>query len=313
MALTQAQVDLLQAEIEKISRDAEKYFTRVENALTNSRGYLSDSDLRSAVSDEDKDVFVPALSARLAKLVTSIMDSSTSSPLVSDMDRGDLRIALKRMRAGLRMRVYKLWPLEVAADEDQILGVEQPRQSEEDADSLEQAMDCFSEGLRTVQAVCDLILPREIDLPRANAKNSNSPIRPNTAFIMMRIDKNRPELEDLKNTVKDTFALFGIVAKRSDEIEHEGVITERILEEIRTSEFLFADLSGERPSVYYEVGYAHALERRPILYRSAKTKLHFDLSVHNCPEYKNLTDLAAKLQKRLEALTNKEPKSRASS
>jgi hypothetical protein len=308
MALTQAQVDLLQAEIRKISRGAEKYFARVQNALANSRGYLSESDLRSAVSDKDKDVFVPALSTRLAKLVTSIMNTSTSSPLVSDMDRVDLRIALKRMRAGLRMRVYKLWPLEVADDEDRILGVEQPRQSEEDADSLEQAMDCFSEGIRTVQAVCDLILPRETDLPSANAKGPNSPIRPNTAFIMMRIDKNRPELEDLKNTVKDTFALFGIVAKRSDEIEHEGVITERILEEIRTSEFLFADLSGERPSVYYEVGYAHALERRPILYRSAETKLHFDLSVHNCPEYKNLTDLGAKLRKRLEALTNKEPK-----
>ena len=211
------------------------------------------------------------------------------------------------------MRVYKLWPLEVVADEDQILGAQQPRQSQEKADHLQEATDCFFEGLRTVQAVCDLILPRETDISSVRAKSANPSIIPNTAFIMMRIDKNRPELEDLKNTVKDTFRLFGIVAKRSDEIEHQGVITERILEEIRTSEFLFADLSGERPSVYYEVGYAHALERRPIRYRSAKTKLHFDLSVHNCPEYKNLTDLAAKLRKRLEALTNKEPASRVSS
>ncbi|TOH98042.1 hypothetical protein CGI68_27270, partial [Vibrio parahaemolyticus] len=62
--------------------------------------------------------------------------------------------------------------------------------------------------------------------------------RPNTAFIMMPIDPNNPELEDVYEVYKDCFSKFGIKAIRADDIEHEDVITKKIIEEIKTSEFL---------------------------------------------------------------------------
>jgi hypothetical protein len=131
---------------------------------------------------------------------------------------------------------------------------------------------------------------------------------PNTAFILMSMDPSLPELQDVRNTIKNVCGSFGVQATRVDEIEHSGVVTDLILRKIQSSEFLIADVTGERPNVYYEIGYSHALGKRPILVRKQGTPLHFDLSVHNIPEYKNQTELHDLLQRRLEAITGRRPK-----
>lgn len=131
---------------------------------------------------------------------------------------------------------------------------------------------------------------------------------PRTAFILMWMDPSAPELDDVCNAIKDVCSSFNVYAFRADDVEHEDRITDVVLQKIADSEFLIADLTGERPNVYYEVGYAHALNKRPILYRRQGTRLHFDLSVHNVPEYKNITELKDHLHKRFEAILGHTPR-----
>ena len=162
----------------------------------------------------------------------------------------------------------------------------------------------FDRAVKDTFALLDFVGPDAvIDVGRngrAAALSAAPAYRKNTAFIIMWIDK---ALDDVVDAVKSVFQSFGITAVRADEIEHEGAITSRVLEEITHSEFLFADLTGGRPNVYYEVGYAHALGKRVILYGKAGTPIHFDIAHPNCPEYENLRDLKAKLTRRLEDIT----------
>lgn len=136
---------------------------------------------------------------------------------------------------------------------------------------------------------------------------SRTEVVPDSAFIVMSMNPAEPGLTDVMNAIKDECRAFGISAERIDDIEHSDRITDRILERLRSAEFIIADLTGERPNVYYEVGFAHALGKRPILYRRTGTQLHFDLSIHNVPEFANITDLRNLLRRRLEAILGRSP------
>lgn len=235
------------------------------------------------------------------------------SPVLGDVDAGSAHLALRTIGAALRLRRYREWGPRILNDEDVVLGVAPGGSSEDERLEPPWAMACIDEALEQVlrrvailRAQAEAEAAGHVVQPQSGAGRAPLGVEPGTAFIIMMIDPERPELEDVKQAIQEEFARIGVRARRSDDIEHSEAITQQILDAIKTSEFLIADLTGERPSVYYEVGYAHAIGKRPILFRRAPTRLHFDLSVHNCPEYRNVVELRERLRRRLAAMTGGE-------
>ena len=111
-----------------------------------------------------------------------------------------------------------------------------------------------------------MVAPAQVVDESSKERQTKAAYLPNTAFIMMWMDKSHADLDDVSNALKEVCAEFAVTALRADDVEHQDRITDLVLNHIRESEFLIADLTGERPNVYYEIGYAHALGKRPILY-----------------------------------------------
>lgn len=80
--------------------------------------------------------------------------------------------------------------------------------------------------------------------------------------------------------IKETASQLGILAERVDEqIFQEGIL-ERIYRQIEAADLIIADMSGQNPNVFYEVGYAHAKDKLCVLMTKDANDIPFDLKHH---------------------------------
>lgn len=90
-----------------------------------------------------------------------------------------------------------------------------------------------------------------------------------------------------------------IDVKRADENFGAGVILSDIVQDINSSKFIIADVSPLNANVYYEIGYAHALNKPTILLAERDTKLPFDISPFRVLFYENTITGRAKFEEGL--------------
>jgi hypothetical protein len=77
--------------------------------------------------------------------------------------------------------------------------------------------------------------------------------------------------------IKDAAADVGAYAERLDEqIFSEGML-DRIFNQISKADVIVADMTGRTPNVFYEVGYAHALNKVVLLLTKDAADIPFDL------------------------------------
>ena len=93
------------------------------------------------------------------------------------------------------------------------------------------------------------------------------------------------EYDERFEAIETALADFDCLCIRIDKEHPIEDLVGRIKNEIARAQFIVADLTDERPSCYFEVGYAEALDK-PVVYLASKesvihpgtpTKIHFDV------------------------------------
>ncbi len=127
------------------------------------------------------------------------------------------------------------------------------------------------------------------------AEDTSKIVQPGFVFILMAMLKSDPSLKDVHDTIKRACRKCDLKASRVDDISFTGKIDEKVLGSIRCSQFIVADLTHNRPNVYYEIGYAHAFKKPTIIIAREGTIPHFDIQGHNIIYYDSFKDLESKL------------------
>lgn len=125
-----------------------------------------------------------------------------------------------------------------------------------------------------------------------------------TVFIAMSFDEEMVRTRELiSKVVKES----GYIPMIIDLKEHNNQIIPEVFFEIKNSRFVIADLTQQKTGVYYEAGYASALEKK-IIYSCRSNnfeEIHFDVAQQNIIKWDDEKQLGEKLEKRIKATIGK--------
>lgn len=103
------------------------------------------------------------------------------------------------------------------------------------------------------------------------------------AFILMPFTESLNAVYDF--LIKGALAEAGYQVKRADDIKSQSNILEDIVKGIIESDLIVADLTDSNANVYYELGIAHALQKKVVLITQEIEDLPFDLKSYRAIGY----------------------------
>ena len=120
---------------------------------------------------------------------------------------------------------------------------------------------------------------------------------PRPAFVAM--PYGPAWFQSVRDLIVSTASASGFVAEVSKDLGTPGLITDQIWHGIRRAEVVVADISGNNPNVFYELGLAHALGKEVVLTAQGSERPPFDVSTARLLRYElnALPSLKAELQK----------------
>lgn len=85
------------------------------------------------------------------------------------------------------------------------------------------------------------------------------------------------DMEPIFEGIKAAGESFGLRVERVKDVQGDFRITDKVIEMINKAFLIVADLTHERPNVYFELGYARGLKKKVITTAREGTKVHFDV------------------------------------
>lgn len=120
---------------------------------------------------------------------------------------------------------------------------------------------------------------------------------PSKVFVVMQFTPPYDEL--YSDVIIPVCKSLGLNTIRADETLGPGLIVADIAKQIIDAKVIIADITPQNPNVYYEVGYAHALNKPTILIAETPTQLPFDVSPYRVLFYENTIGGKDKVEKGL--------------
>lgn len=118
-------------------------------------------------------------------------------------------------------------------------------------------------------------------------KKENLPIKENQVFVILPF-KNTLVFEKI---IKPILLNVGFICIKADDIFHTGALMQDIADSIRESAVIIADLTDKNANVFYELGIAHAFNKRVILLTQNDEDVPSDLKAYRYFKYNvNTTD-----------------------
>jgi hypothetical protein len=110
----------------------------------------------------------------------------------------------------------------------------------------------------------------------------------------------RDDLEPVFEGIDAAGNSLGLEVKRVKDVPGDYRITSKIIDMIRDAQLVVADLTHERPNVYFELGYARGLGKTVITIAREGTPVHFDVQDWTYLTYIDSRILERDLRKRFE-------------
>ncbi len=121
------------------------------------------------------------------------------------------------------------------------------------------------------------LIKADLAAPASKASKKTQATLRDASSLVFVICSFSPDMEPVFEGMKAAAKKFGLEAKRVKDVIGDYQITSQIMSMIADARLIVADLTDERPNVYFELGYARGLGKTVVTCARQGTEIHFDV------------------------------------